>query len=124
MIQTYTWEIDPPLGASKMGTVDQVLRAGNGIMAYTSFLKGVDASFDDERQKLIVSIRVHGKDRWAAQAHAKQLGEKVLKASRLWTSEITHVSTTTEPNRRGLKDGEGRTPRPRPQRASEPGRSS
>lgn len=114
MIQVYTWEIEPPLGVSKMRTVDQVLKAGNGIMAYTSFLKGVDASFDEDKQRLIVSIRVYGKDRWAAQLHAKQLGEQVLKASRLWTCPIVHVSTVTEPNRRGAKDGEGRTPRPRP----------
>lgn len=115
MIQTYTWKV-APLGQHLTLAGDKFLKAANGIMAYTSFLKGADVTLGEN--ELLVSLRVSGKDRWAAQAHAKQVGEKVLKAAGLWMYEIEHVSTVTEPNRRGLKDGEGRTPRPRPPKSA------
>lgn len=121
MIQTYTWHVEMPAGTPFDVAVDRVRKASEGIMAYTTFLKGAIATViysttAGTPHKLAVSMRISGKDRWAAQMHAKQVGEKVLKAAGLWTYPIEHVSTVTEPNRRGLKDGEGRTPRPRPPR--------
>lgn len=116
MIQIYTWQIGIPGGGEGLALEHCRLatQAGAKIMAYTGFLKGVTAQVVPEG--VLLEIRVHGKDRWAAQAHAKDLAPKVLAAARLATFPITHVSTVIEPNRWTLKDGEGRTPRPRPAR--------
>lgn len=116
MIQTYTWRVDLPLGQPIMRAADKFILVANGISAYTSFLLG--GSYEVQDGKLLVSLRVSGKDRWAAQAHGRQVGEAVFKAAGFWGLNAELVEVVTEPNRRGLKDGEGRTPRPRPPRAS------
>lgn len=115
MIQTYTWRVDLPLGAPLHRAADRFIAMAQGIMGYTGFLRGHDYKIEDNQ--LLVSLRVYGKDRWSAQAHARQIGEKVFKAAGLWGMNAELVEVITEPNRRGLKDGEGRTPRPRPPRS-------
>lgn len=129
MIQTYTWHVDMEPGEPLDLVVNMVRTVGNGIMGYTGFLRGVRADTiistkAGQKHKVIVSLTVYGKDRWAAQAHGRQIGEKVFKAARLWGRDAELVEVITEPNRRGLKDGEGRTPRPRPPRASAPSQTS
>lgn len=116
MIQTWTWHVQPPLGTLKSRTADAILRAGNGIMGFTSSLLNVEAEADDDG--IIFSLKVSGKDRWVCQAHARDFGEKILKASKLYGTPVTHISTFIEPNRRGLTARQGRTPRPRPPRAT------
>lgn len=121
MIQTYTWHVEV-LGQSLSRSADKFLIMAKGISSYTNFLLGYDAQFGDN--KLLVSLRVYGKDRWATQAHAREIGEKIFKAAGFWGLNAELVEVVTEPNRRGLKDGEGRTPRPRPPRPSAPSPNS
>lgn len=117
MIQTYTWEVVIPdsTKAGNSALVPVVEGVGKSLMNKTSFCLGTGAAPQDG--SLFVTLRVSGKDRWAAQAHAKQLGEQLFRSARMWQYKITHISTINEPNRRGLKTGEGRTPRPRPPKA-------
>lgn len=114
MIQTYTWRVDPPLGSSVTRSADKFLIMANGIMAYTSFLRGATAVPGEN--EIMVSLRVYGNNRWSAQAHAREIGEKIFKSSGMWGWNAELVSVEIEANRRGLKNGEGRTPRPRKKR--------
>lgn len=116
MIQTWTWEVEVPLGTSVIMHADRILKAGNDIMGFTGFLLGTQAGVTD--RKVWFSLKVSGKDRWACQAHARDIGEKILQASRLYGRPTTHISTVIEPNRRGSMTGKGRTPRPRPAKSS------
>jgi len=116
MIQLYTWELD--LDGHDMAGVQEYLQSmGKGIMAHSAFLRDVHiVPFNDTF--LRVTMRVFGKDRWACQGHARQLAEKMLQEGMLRSVPAVHTETVTEPNRWQLKDGEGRTPRPRPPRTT------
>lgn len=116
MIQTYTWELD--LDGHDMAQTQEYLQAmSKGIMAISAFLRGTETKVTSETF-LHVSLKVFGKDRWACQAHARQVAERMFQMGRLRTVPVTHIGTVTEPNRWHLKDGEGRTPRPRPPRTT------
>src|SRR5688572_13065481 len=101
MIQVYTWDVTLPQGRDVSETIALAEKIGAGIAGYTSFLRGTKAqpSGDDG---ITVAIRVYGKDRWSAQAHARQIAEKIFKASKLWGLEAILINVETEPTRRGL----------------------
>lgn len=114
MIQTYTWHVDMtgPDPESREQAAERIEQVGLRLVEKTSFMLGAGASVVADG--LYVTIKVSGRDRWATQQHAKQLGEKLFKDARLWKYPIKHTGTDTMPNRRGMSDGQGRTPRPRP----------
>lgn len=116
MIQTYTWELSLD-GYDRDQITKSVDSMGAGIMARTSFMKGITWQPINETF-LEVSVRVHGKDRWGCQAHAKMIAAKLFDVGILRLVPKVHTKTVTEPNRWALKDGEGRTPRPRPPRTN------
>lgn len=116
MIQTWTWEAGVPQGRDLDAQAALMVKVGTGVMEFTAFLLGVDA--EPTVDGVLFTLKVSGKDRWACQAHARDIGEKILKASKLFGAPITHISTVIEPNRRGLTTGQGRTPRPRPPRTA------
>jgi len=116
VIHTYTWQLN--LDGYDPGDVIAYLDSmGAGIMARTSFMRGISHQKVNETF-LDVSIRVYGKDRWGCQAHAKMIAAKLFEVGMLRPIPKVHTQTVTEPNRWALKDGEGRTPRPRPPRVN------
>lgn len=117
MYKTYTWQI-AVTGESRhpdaMSAARTMAMVCTGVQKLTSRL--TDWNVDGRDGMITLTMRVSGNDQWAIQRATRQIVTKVLQASQINVGDAQLVKVDSPVNLSSLKQGEGRTPRPRPPR--------
>jgi hypothetical protein len=90
---------------------DRLIRARPYLLDYTITPSG---------NWLYVNLRLTDIDRWRIKAHADKTITSMAMRARIKKQDIELYGMAEVANRRGLLEGEGRTPRPRRPRSKEP----
>lgn len=118
MIVNYTYRL------RKAGSHDAEARIsefGDRLVRARPYL--LDYAITDKDAWLYVNLRLTDIDRWRIKSHAGKTITSMAMRARIGRGDIELYGVAEVANRRGLLDGEGRTPRPRRPRSQEPASS-
>jgi hypothetical protein len=122
MIQTYTFHVPAGIGGAEAGIAAMRETVGQ-LVKFQHVLRGFRAEPVPGDQPLIeMRLRVAGINRWNIAADAKRLSLLIARRSGVVWKQVQFITLITEPTRRDLQVGQGRTERspiPRSQRQAD-----
>lgn len=119
MIRTFTFHA--PVGTNSPDrTVTKVREVVKQLVRFQHVLRGMQVSVADA--VVVLKLRVAGINQWNIHADARRLAALILRRCNVDWKAATLEHSVTEPNRKDLLLGEGRTPmsrRPRAERMAD-----
>lgn len=119
MIVNYTYRLN---NVGDHDAQERIEEFGQRLIRLRPYL--LDVTITPQGSWLYVNLRLTDIDRWRIKAHADRTIISMALRVRIRKADIELYGVAEVANRRTLMDGEGRTPRPRRPRSSEPAPSS
>lgn len=115
MIMNYTYRLG---NVGVDDAVERICEFADRLIRARPYL--LDYTITPSQGWLYVNLRLTDIDRWRIKAHADKTIISMSLRARIGRADIELYGVAEVANRRGLLEGEGRTPRPRRPRSMEP----